>query len=718
MASINITGKVIDNIKNDDLAAFLNSMIDDELSKDVDKIDTDFVDECVCALLEIEKEQDDFSVLVPLIRSDKFLRRITGDNRNSFKKLNVFAKTAMVAAVIAGCTVSANAMIYSFTGVDVFQTIADKIESSIYKNVREEDDDIYQNTEEPVEKSDTSSTEDGSPAENSVSSAEAYTDPAGRQSVTAESSATADNSPSVSDDQGQAVTEKISAESEKSTKIALSVLKEETTESGGSNKTTEPSEEETTASVNQNKGEEANNGTAAEETTASAESYIPQKDAKRQLENISADLSEFKRDYIYGEEFSYDGLKLYANYNNGDREAISLDDCYYTKIYTTDKTADYTLTVIYNTCKLEIKITVRPDEYTRGSEICANSDYEYLLTDKGAYVTAYKGRDTVLEMQFIGDHKIIAVGADVFKGSAVTSVRADYAEKICSNAFKDCVSLEKCSFPNAVYIGESAFDGCTSLKELEYASDVSYLGSRAFRKTALTSAKIPDVITAIPEGLFEECTSLKHVALTEHVTEIGKNAFSECASLELVTGCENIETVGDYAFYGNEIMDFDVFPQNMKAVGDSAFYLCMKLEIGALPNSITQLGRSAFAYCAGITQITVSDKITVIPYEAFRGSGAKSVVIPEGVEIIESYAFRAVKCTEIVLPDTLKRIETQGVYSPLLRKIYLGNNLEDIADDAFYPSRSVTFYVWENSKGMEYAAGNALHYEIISKEEE
>ena len=78
MARINVDKRILDNVKQDDIAAVLNQLIDDELAKDVDKIDTDFVDECVNALLEIEQQEDgNFLVLVPLMSSEKFLKKIS-----------------------------------------------------------------------------------------------------------------------------------------------------------------------------------------------------------------------------------------------------------------------------------------------------------------------------------------------------------------------------------------------------------------------------------------------------------------------------------------------------------------------------------------------------------------------------------------------------------------------------------------------------------------
>lgn len=654
MAQICINEKVLSNIRNDNIAAVLNNLIDAELSKDIENIDSAFVDECVDALLAYEKENNNLAVLVPVISSEKFLKKLAANKHTSFKNLNVFAKTAIIAAIVAGSTFTANAMIYSATGVNVIETIAQRIEDRIDGNTADDLDEsiVYQDN----------------------------------QRVTDADSET------VTDTNETAVSEK--------------------------NNTSQITDKTISSDNHLEKTAGNNNAKAtvikAKEPVTSAKPTIKQetKDGKV-LTSVSADIADFKTNYIYGEKFSYDGLKLYCNYDDGSSEALKLSDCHYTKINITDETANYVLTIIYNSCKLEIGITVRPDEETRGSDICSNSDFNYLLTDKGAYITAYKGSAAELVMNYVDGNKVIAVGAGIFENNSVKAVRADYVNKLFENAFKNCTSLTKCIMPQLKYIGNSAFDGCESLTEIVYSDNPDYLGASAFRNTAFKTAAIPANITQIPDRLFENCSELERVDLKGRVTVIGKNAFADCTSLKQVNGCADITEVMAYAFYNDEKVTFDTFPQNIKTAGDCAFYLCTDLNIGALPQSITSLGKSSFTYCAGLKELTIPKGITVIPYEAFRGCGAKTVVIPEGVEVIESYGLRAVKATELVLPNSLKSIGYEGIYSPTLRKIYFGRNIESIADSAVYPSRSVMLYVYKDSAAMCYAADKSIKYEII-----
>lgn len=673
MAQISINNRVLCNIKGDNLADVLNNMIDDELSKDVENIDTVFVDECVNALLEFENDNNNLSVLIPLVSSNEFLKKLTRDKHSSFKNLNIFARSAIIAAIIAGSTFSVNAMVQSITGTDIISAIAEKISQAASDASDGDNTDSFDGVRADISVETTTAalpTETAthkSEPENAEKSESAYASAVAGQET--------DNAPP---DETQTVQTAQTAQAE-----SLEITEEEST-------------------------------SVTVENTASAKPVITEKSMQNKVfTEITADISQMKTDYIYGEKISFDGLKLYANYSDCSREPVKLTDCYYSKIYNTNETADYTLTIIYKTCTLKIKITVRPDEDTRGSEICSNSDFDYLLTDSGAYITAYKGSSTSLVLDYVDGNRVIAIGAGIFENNGVEEISADYVTKIFENAFKDCTSLVKCDMPNTVYIGESAFEGCEKLKEISYSDNISCFGASAFGKTALQSAVIPQSITEIPDYLFTDCSELTQVTFKGSVTQIGKWSFADCTALEKVIGCEDIISVGDYAFYNDDTVDFDVFPKGIETVGDCAFYLCQSLSIGSLPQKITALGKSSFAYCSGLTELTIPQGITVIPYEAFRGTGAKTVAIPEGVEVIEDYALRATKATAISLPNSLKRIGAYGIYSPLLRKIYVNRDIEEIADNAVYPGRSVTLYVYDGSVGLKYAAEKSIGYEII-----
>lgn len=693
MAHINVDKRILNNIKNDDLAAMLNHLIDTELEKDVSCIDTDFVDACVDALIGLEQEENNkFVALVPLISSEKFLAKITSA-KTGWKSLNVFVRAAVVAAVIASTTFTANAAVAAVTGVNVIENIGDAVQSKLedlgliktngIDVINGEDDD------------DTTFPE--------VTAALAETTTTTTTETTETTTAPTTKSSQITTKRGIDVIQGEDDDDETTT----------TTEVNTTTTTTEPTTQKDDKEPT-SKPKESTTRKPVPPTTAVPVTE-PDDEEEVYLLGIDAHFDNFKTDYIYGEELTYEGLTLYKVFSDGSKEQLSLDDCDYTKAIDMNKTADYVLRIIYDTCVVTIDITVRPDDDTRGSKICSNDLYDYLLTDSGAYITAYKGDETIIALDYVDGYEVIAIGPNVFKDSNVESVYAQNAEKIFPSAFENCKNLVDCYLPKAVYIGDNAFSGCENLAAAVYNDNLTYFGEGAYKNTAITELNVPSAITQIPKSLCEECPKLRVVNFDGDVTKIGANAFSECTSLEQVNGTENIIEVGEYAFYFNENMNFDKFPENIEIIKENAFCRCKKLEIGELNPQIKEIGDMSFAYCSKLTKVTIPDGMTSVPYGAFRATGITELLLPEGLTRINDYAFFGIMISDLNLPRSLETIGTYALYSTKLREVYFGAKITEIDDNAFFAGRKTTFHVYDKTVPLDYAIENDINYVIIEQ---
>lgn len=642
MAQICIDNRVLNAVKTEDLVAVLNAMIDTELSKSENLIDTQFVDECVDAIIQLEAQENNNACLIPLISSDKFLKALTASN-TGFKRLSVMARVAIVAAVVSCTTFTANAAIEAVTGVDVIETVVQTVSEQIsaLRGIDIIDGGIEEDLPTTTAKN------------------EATTTPSAQETQT-------------------------------TTKPQASTTTPATT-------TTKPSQQ-----------------TKPTSTTTANQVITPTQTNKQEavMTGIEAVFDNFKTDYIYGEELTYNGLTLYKVYSDGSKQVLPLEECQYTKSVNMNVTQDITLKIIYNTTVITADITIRPDEDSRGSQICSNALYDYLLCDKGVYLTAYHGNSKVLAFETINGNKVFAIGAGVFKSSDITSISIPYVERIFDSAFEGCASLESCQAPSAVYIGNNAFAGCEKLEEPSFSPSLSHIGEGAYKNSGIKTLHLPSAITKVPAYLCDGCDSLASVELEGAVLEIGKYAFCECKSLETVTGTEKITDVGDFAFYNCEKVNF-AFPSALEKAGSNAFFFCQKLEIGAVPQTITSIGEQAFAYCSGITQISVPQSITTIPYGAFRATNAKSITLHDGVTAIGDYAFMSHKAKEIHLPAGLEAIGEYALYSVLLRDVYFDKNVNQIGENAFYIGRSTTFHLYPNTYAQQYAMDNGVKYEIL-----
>lgn len=695
MAHIHIDKKTMANVSCEDLLAIIRDMIHTELQKPESQIDADFVEECVNAMLEIEQDDDNaFVPLVPLVKRQEFIAQITG-RRHNFKTLGRFARVAIVAATLAASTVTANAAVEAVTGVNLLaeagSKVQDKLESlgvirhtgiDVVDGEDDDDDIIPPTTEETTTKPTTTEPTTVNTEETTTVTTTTTTKPSNNHHI-----------------------EVVDGEDDDDD-IPPSTTKKPTTTKTTTEPTTEPTTKETT--------------TKAPPPPTTAES-VTKPSTKDENEVVFVGVEAyfengFKTDYIYGEELSYDGLVLMELFSDGTKRELPLEKCNYTRSVDMTKTADYTLRVIYKASIVEIKITVRPDEDTRGAEVCSNEMYDYYLTERGAYVTAYRGDDAEINLDEIDGSKIIAIGEGVFEGKNIEHFTAKNAEKIFPNAFKDCGKLVYADTPSAVYIGSSAFENCTALKVPVFSSELDYVGTSVFKNTGLEEVTLPQNITAIPQGMFENCSQLKAVTLLGDVTDIGDSAFSECTALEKLSGAQHIKNVGRLAFYDDTLLTFDDEPMALASVGDYSFAYCNNLNITHITRELRSLGIGSFMYCYNLSDVVLDGSIKSVPSSAFRGAHIESLTLTKGIRSIGDYAFMSTMIKTLTLPDSVTKIGTYSFYITFLREVYFTDKLTEIPENAFYKNSRLTFYVYKDTAPYYYALNHNIKYELLTKD--
>lgn len=229
--------------------------------------------------------------------------------------------------------------------------------------------------------------------------------------------------------------------------------------------------------------------------------------------------------------------------------------------------------------------------------------------------------------------------------------------EIGQKAFKDASSVENVTFAvntetgkvkGVEKIGISAFDGCSSLRELVLPETVTEVLQGAFANegalvkadmsraaslkkwekesfkgdTALAEVILPTAggITAIPDGAFAGCTTLtgENLKIPKNIVTITANAFKESGLKKLY------------------------IPNQVTTIGASAFEACKNLEDVHISNNISIISQSTFKNCEKLEKIEIPVKVEKIGTNAFYGSGLKDVYIfgdPEiGGGITNTYA--------------------------------------------------------------------------------
>ena len=321
---------------------------------------------------------------------------------------------------------------------------------------------------------------------------------------------------------------------------------------------------------------------------------------------------------------------------------------------------------------------------------------------------AFNSCGGLTEIRFSDDAEALEIGESAFVGCS--NVKEIYIsagvtkigkEAFKNNSFTSTSSIEKITFAeNAVAeIGDSAFEGLASVTELTIPKTLPSIGYRAFRNcSGLTSVTFlggeGDPTLSIQGEAFYGCDGLTSVTLPANLVYLGASAFGGISGLKTVyvevgenavlenkafgttyanatyyvkevylgKNVPNIEVNG---IFGSATLEkVDVAKGNLnytsvdgvlfdKDVTQILYFPNAKSGEYELPDTITVIGAKVFDSKAGLTQITLSHKVTKIGDNAFYGCKNLTTVIfeptPEGVEKVDltigDSAFNA--CTKL-----------------------------------------------------------------------
>ena len=146
-------------------------------------------------------------------------------------------------------------------------------------------------------------------------------------------------------------------------------------------------------------------------------------------------------------------------------------------------------------------------------------------------------------------------------------------------------------------------------------------------------ANIPDGVTVIGAGAFQDNPIIKSVTIPDGVTAIGGSAFGGCTGLTSITIPDSVTTIGDSAFQNCTSLTSITIPDSVTTIGGSAFGNCTGLTSITIPDSVTTIGGSAFYRCTSLTDIYYTG--TQAEWESIEGIA--SAEIPEGATIHYEY---------------------------------------------------------------------------------
>ena len=255
-------------------------------------------------------------------------------------------------------------------------------------------------------------------------------------------------------------------------------------------------------------------------------------------------------------------------------------------------------------------------------------------------------------------------------------------------------------------IGEGAFADCASLKSLTVPDSITKIGAGALsgciRLKTLTLPFIGEHIhdfTSTLTYLFGESipSDLLNVTVTLQ-TSIAPNTYQNCAFIRKIEYKSPVGEIGAAAFQGCAALStLSVSVQEETILSERALENCTSLTQWDIPTGIYSIGSYAFSGCASLTSITIPDTVTAVDKCAFKGCISLSkITIPDSVTQMGAAVFSG--CTalsELTIPFVGSCVNPADVHQTTLGYIFGSSDPEKDSKDF-------------DSK--EYTTGNSFGY--------
>lgn len=243
---------------------------------------------------------------------------------------------------------------------------------------------------------------------------------------------------------------------------------------------------------------------------------------------------------------------------------------------------------------------------------------------------AFSGEGTITEIKL--PSMIEYIGSGAFQNcSNLRKINVpEQVTEIGSRAFYGCEHLSEITIPESVEeIGYGVLGRCPNLEQIRgrYASEdhrsLVVEGTLiSIASAGLSRYTTPSDITKIGESSFDGCKSLQEINLSQNVTTIGDRAFSGCESLISLTLPDALTDIGDSAF--TNCGQLKAFYGKYTTEDHRCIIMEEKLK--------------AFAP-AGLHDYTLPAECSIIDRYAFNSQELSCVTIPENISQIYSHAF-------------------------------------------------------------------------------
>ena len=198
-----------------------------------------------------------------------------------------------------------------------------------------------------------------------------------------------------------------------------------------------------------------------------------------------------------------------------------------------------------------------------------------------------------------------------------------------------------------------------------YETDYDFIGFR-----------LPNSVISIGKGAFQ-CYSLKHMALPNSVLHIGEYGFSYCHSLKTFTIPSSVKKIESNILYGCENLNKIIVSQDNeyycsldgvlynKDCTELIFYPTKRQKsYYEVPRTVKRICKNAFFDCKTLKIISLSESVSLIEEEAFRGCDSlQDILVDDNNEFYtssEGILFNK-DCSELIKCPSGKQIQSYDI---------------------------------------------------------
>lgn len=302
--------------------------------------------------------------------------------------------------------------------------------------------------------------------------------------------------------------------------------------------------------------------------------------------------------------------------------------------------------------------------WTYGNNVALHAKFKNALGnlsyfDNGAFIKVSVGENTspsVFVPEWHNGKLVKEIGESAFEGDSIIK-EIEFSNgltDIGKKSFYQC-SLEKVILPGSLYIiGEEAFAECTNLTTVSFNEGLSYLGLRSFY----------------------HCNSLKEVLLPSSLIELRGGVFNECSSLRKVTFQRSIST-------GN------ITKPNLSNRAD--FRKNHTGFIMVVPNDSIEEYKMMYS-----TQYVWSNEFTVDDYVVSEANYSNDGLYVKDGKLIDYIGNE----TSLTLPNAITSIGTSSFYLSNVNQLTLSSSTTNIVGNSFMDS-SISKVVFQTNNKIE-----------------